>query len=74
MDDPDLWGPTMAINCPDCGAHFDVTLFQFDRRVRCDCGAWVKWAEGHVIRLSDEETPEDRRPVNKSCESDSNET
>jgi putative protease len=29
----------MAITCPRCGAGFDVTLFQFGHRVRCDCGA-----------------------------------
>ncbi len=28
----------MAITCPRCGAGFDVTLFQFGHRVRCDCG------------------------------------
>jgi putative protease len=37
----------MAITCPRCGAGFDVTLFQFGRRVRCDCGAWV--CHGHVL-------------------------
>ena len=39
----------MAITCPQCGAEFDVTLFQFDRRVRCDCGTWVELARGHVL-------------------------
>jgi hypothetical protein len=24
-----------------------VTLFTFDRRIRCDCGAWVDLASGH---------------------------
>jgi putative protease len=38
----------MAIACPRCGAGFDVTLFQFGRRVRCDCGAWVDLASGHT--------------------------
>jgi len=43
----------MAITCPRCGSDFDVTLFQFGRRVRCRCGAEVaypgtdQWA-GHV--------------------------
>ncbi len=40
----------MAITCPNCGADFDVTLFQFGSGVRCDCGAWVELAEGHVLR------------------------
>lgn len=28
----------MAIRCPQCGQEYDVALFQFDRKVRCDCG------------------------------------
>lgn len=39
----------MAITCPRCGAGFDVTLFQFGRRVRCVCGAWVDLGRGHVL-------------------------
>jgi len=39
----------MAITCPRCGAGFDVTLFQFGHRVRCDCGAWVDLATGHLL-------------------------
>ena len=38
----------MAITCPRCGAGFDVTLFQFGHRVRCDCGAWVDLRSGHL--------------------------
>jgi hypothetical protein len=37
----------MAIKCPQCGVEYDVTLFTFDRRVRCDCGQWVDLAVGH---------------------------
>ena len=37
----------MAIRCPHCGAEYDVTLFTFDRRLHCDCGAWVDLAVGH---------------------------
>jgi hypothetical protein len=33
----------MAITCPRCGAGFDVTLFQFGHRVRCDCGAELEY-------------------------------
>lgn len=28
----------MAIRCPHCGHEYDVTLFQFDQKVRCHCG------------------------------------
>jgi hypothetical protein len=41
----------MAVVCPRCGAAFDVTLFQFGRRVRCDCGCWVDLAGGHTWAL-----------------------
>jgi len=39
----------MAITCPRCGAGYDVTLFQFGRRVQCDCGGWVELARGHLL-------------------------
>jgi len=28
----------VAITCPRCGAQLDITLFAFERRVRCTCG------------------------------------
>jgi len=28
----------MAIRCPRCGHEYDVTLFQFGKKVHCDCG------------------------------------
>ena len=31
----------MAVTCPNCGREYDVTLFQFGRKVTCDCGATV---------------------------------
>lgn len=36
----------MAITCPACGAGFDVTLFQFGHRVRCDCGVVLQYPGG----------------------------
>jgi hypothetical protein len=42
----------MSIKCPQCGTEFDVTLFTFDRRIRCDCGAWVDLASGHRTSVS----------------------
>ena len=44
----------MAITCPRCGAGFDVTLFQFGHRVRCDCGAVLEFPgvdlrSGHTV-------------------------
>ena len=40
----------MAIVCPGCGAGYDVTLFQFGNRVRCNCGSWVDLDSGHTRR------------------------
>lgn len=37
----------MAITCPKCGAEYDVTLFEFERGIICDCGQWVDLAVGH---------------------------
>ncbi len=42
----------MSIKCPRCGTEFDVTLFTFDRRIRCDCGAWVDLTSGHRTSVS----------------------
>jgi hypothetical protein len=44
----------MAITCPRCGAGFDVTLFQFGHRVRCDCGGELAYPgedlrSGHAL-------------------------
>lgn len=32
----------MAIVCPRCNRQYDVTLFEFDNIVECDCGARIK--------------------------------
>ena len=45
----------MAIACPRCGAGYDVTLFQFGRRIRCDCGQWVDLASGHTVSAGGKE-------------------
>ena len=37
----------MAIQCPQCGADYDVTLFAFGRSLQCECGEWVDLATGH---------------------------
>lgn len=38
----------MAITCPRCGAGFDVTLFQFGHRIRCQCGAEVAYPDADL--------------------------
>ncbi|TKJ43052.1 hypothetical protein CEE35_09155 [Candidatus Aerophobetes bacterium Ae_b3b] len=32
----------MAITCPKCKQQYDVTLFEFDKAVECDCGARIR--------------------------------
>ena len=51
----------MAINCPQCGAQFDVTLFQFGHVVQCDCGAWVALEQGHLRVVPVEEKDDQPR-------------
>lgn len=31
----------MSIQCPNCKKEYDITLFQFDNIVKCDCGTVV---------------------------------
>jgi len=40
----------MAIICPRCGREYDITLFAFWSRVKCDCGInlWLDPEKGVV--------------------------
>jgi len=38
----------MAIECPECGRQYDVTLFQFGNAVDCDCGAVIRLENGKL--------------------------
>ncbi len=40
----------MAIQCPRCGQQYDVTLFEYQRTLRCDCGELIDLHTGHVLR------------------------
>ena len=52
----------MAIICPQCGAGYDVTLFEYGHTVRCECGRLLAYPgedllSGHVrdpARLEEE--------------------
>jgi len=37
----------MSVRCPRCGREYDVTLFQFGKRVECACGGIVTMERGH---------------------------
>ena len=63
----------MAITCPRCGADYDATLFEFNHRVRCRCGAVLEYPgadlrSGHVSTDStpptDDESTTGRSPIN----------
>ncbi len=32
----------MSIRCPKCKIEYDVTLFEFEKTIKCDCGNDVK--------------------------------
>jgi SAM-dependent methyltransferase len=49
----------MAIQCPGCGRQYDVTLFEFGRSVRCDCGAMVDLKRGHVAAVEATDEPDE---------------
>jgi hypothetical protein len=39
----------MAFVCPRCGREYDVTLFEYGRRIRCPCGELITQESGHRI-------------------------
>ena len=43
----------MAVVCPKCGQQFDVTLFAFNQKVRCDCGHLFGLAESGRLNLKE---------------------
>ena len=45
----------MAVQCPDCGRQYDVTLFQFGQIIECDCGAIVSLGEAPTRPSPDED-------------------
>lgn len=56
----------MSIRCPKCGCEYDVTLFQFGHRVKCECGDELSleeiWAfEDIISNLEDRERAEEIR-------------
>jgi len=36
----------MSIICPKCKSQYDITLFQFGRALKCDCGYVINPNEG----------------------------
>lgn len=47
-------GCNMAIQCPQCRAEYDVTLFTFGRMIQCDCGTWIDLTTGHQRTVTDD--------------------
>jgi len=50
----------VAVTCPRCNRQYDITLFQFGRRVICECGELVS-AEGSFPPMSEEATARSTR-------------
>ncbi len=40
----------MAIRCPHCKKEFDITLFEFERTITCDCGNVVSLQHKEMFR------------------------
>ncbi len=63
----------MAIQCPSCRKQYDVTLFQFDRVVICDCGEIFaltqsqKEITSELLRRDRVQEEELRRIADKVC-------
>lgn len=42
---------SMALQCPRCRRQYDVTLFQFQRSILCECGEEIDLERGHRIAI-----------------------
>ncbi|NOZ21101.1 MAG: hypothetical protein GXP25_08425 [Planctomycetes bacterium] len=40
----------MAVRCPKCHKHYDITLFQYGKTIACDCGERIDARKGHEER------------------------
>jgi len=60
----------MAIQCPACGREYDVTLFQFGKLVRCECGRDIELS--HRLEIEEQSEPdtreESRSPKADECD------
>lgn len=63
----------MGLACPECGRNYDVTLFEFGRKVKCECGSLVTLESGH-IRLMRNSPDECNLPPTDKTPTDGNET
>ena len=59
----------MAYQCPNCNAQYDVTLFQFGKKVVCDCGEIIDATKARAIKkenvVCDESTDENEMGASK---------
>lgn len=56
----------MSIICPNCGHEYDVALFQFGHKVRCECGYMVDGAAPREMSIEDRKrTRQARREVDE---------
>ncbi len=58
----------MAITCPRCNRQYDVTLFEFGRRIVCECGELIAAGDvSYPVRGKPEDhlTPEEREEAKR---------
>lgn len=62
----------MAIRCPKCGQAYDAALFQFDRKIKCQCGnelglSMIKSLDDFERYLESEEEREKAREIQEQA-------
>ncbi len=55
----------MAIRCPDCSREYDVTLFEFEKSIICDCGTTVTLSH---LKITEETLLSQKREESKIAE------
>ena len=41
----------LGAGCPKCRKHYDITLFQYGKKVICECGEQIDARKGHTEPL-----------------------
>ncbi len=58
----------MSLSCPKCGRQFDVTLFEYGRKVACECGEIVTLRSGQIVFLKPKIPPKNAKNGDKAAD------